>query len=191
MIYWFFWWIALSTFRTASSWPWLFERWISHPWLACSTRAVVNTTRRQSTCESKALISQLLIKLINYSCSPYPTRASYSGQADGFRNPMKNELKTTAGLEIISNMDANFLNLHIDKARKTHDDKQLYLITLFTKQTLNLNCLLLTLKCNCSLFKFKFSLNNGHLIFWFAFNLAVHFWLKMTLTLEIPSSMAY
>ena len=29
-------------------------------------------------------------------------------------------------MEIISNTDANFLNLRIDKARKTHDDKQLY-----------------------------------------------------------------
>jgi len=57
---------------------------------------------------------------------------------------MKNELKTTACLEIISNTDANFLNLHIDKARQTHDDKQLYFITHFTKQTLNLNYLLLT-----------------------------------------------
>ena len=35
-----------------------------------------------------------LLKLINYSCSSYPTRASYSGQMDGFRNPMKSELKT-------------------------------------------------------------------------------------------------
>ena len=35
-----------------------------------------------------------LLKLINYSCSSYPTRASYSGQVDGFRNTMKNELKT-------------------------------------------------------------------------------------------------
>ena len=34
------------------------------------------------------------LKLINYSCTSYPTRASYSGQVDGFRNPMKNELKT-------------------------------------------------------------------------------------------------
>ena len=50
---------------------------------------------------------------------------------DGFRDPMKNELKTTACLQIISNTDANFLNLHIDKARKTQDDKQLYLITLY------------------------------------------------------------
>ena len=54
------------------------------------------------------------------------TRASYSGQVDGFRNRMKNELKTTAWLEIISNADANFLNLHFHKERKTHYDKQLY-----------------------------------------------------------------
>ena len=47
--------------------------------------------------------------------------------------------------ETISNTDANFLNLHIDKATKTRGDKQLYLITHFTKQTSNLNYLLLTL----------------------------------------------
>jgi len=35
--------------------------------------------------------------------------------------------------EMIANIDANFLHLHIDKARKTHDDKELYLITQFTK----------------------------------------------------------
>ena len=91
----------------------------------------------------------MLLKLINYSCSSYPTRASYSGQVDGFRNPMKNELKTRPCLkpvfETISNTDANFLNLHIDKATKTRGDKQLYLITHFTKQPLNLNYLLLKL----------------------------------------------
>ena len=38
----------------------------------------------------------------------------------------------------------DFLNLHIDKATKTRGDKQLYLIKHFTKQTLNLNYLLLT-----------------------------------------------
>ena len=70
-------------------------------------------------------------KRINYSCSSYPTRASYSGQVDEFRNPMKNELKTTACLEIISNTDANFLNLHIGKATKR--DKQLYLRTFARK----------------------------------------------------------
>ena len=90
-----------------------------------------------------------VLKLINYSCSSYPTRAFYSGQVDEVRNPMKNELKTRPCLkpvfETISNTDANFLNLHIDKATKTRGDKQLYLITHFTKQTLNLNYLLLTL----------------------------------------------
>ena len=73
----------------------------------------------------------------------------YSGQVDGFRNPMKNELKTRPSLkpvfETISNTDANFLNLHIDKATKTRGDKQVYLITHFTKQNINLNYLLLTL----------------------------------------------
>ena len=43
---------------------------------------------------------------------------------------MKNELKTRPCLkpvfEIISNTDASFLNLHIDKATKTRDDKQLF-----------------------------------------------------------------
>jgi len=93
--------------------------------------------------------SDKLLKLITYSCSSYPTRASYSGQVDEFRNPMKTELKTRpclkAVFQIIWNTDANFLNLHIDKATKTRGDKQLYLITHFTKQTLNLYYLLLTL----------------------------------------------
>ena len=47
--------------------------------------------------------------------------------------------------ETILNTDTNFHNLHIDKATKTRGDKQLYLITHFTKRTLNLNYLLLTL----------------------------------------------
>ena len=51
----------------------------------------------------------------------------------------------TPVFETISNTDANFLNLHIDKLTKTRGDKQLYLFTRFTKQTLNLNYLLLTL----------------------------------------------
>ena len=67
----------------------------------------------------------------------------------GFRNPMKNELKTRPCLkpvfEMISNTDTKFLNLHIDKATEARGDKQLYLITHFTKQTLNLNYFLLTL----------------------------------------------
>ena len=47
--------------------------------------------------------------------------------------------------ETISNTDANFLNLRIDKATKTRGDRPLYLDTHFTKQTLNLNYSLLTL----------------------------------------------
>ena len=71
---------------------------------------------------------------------------------------MKNELKTRpclkAVFEIISNTDANFLNLHIDKATKTRGDKQLYSITHFTKQTLNLNNLLLTLNVTVQLLNY-------------------------------------
>ena len=43
----------------------------------------------------------ILLKLINYSCSSYPTSASYSGQVDGFRNPMKTELKTRPCLKAV------------------------------------------------------------------------------------------
>ena len=35
-----------------------------------------------------------ILELINYSYSSYPTRETYSGQVDGFGNPMKNQLKT-------------------------------------------------------------------------------------------------
>ena len=100
--------------------------------------------------------------------------------------------------ETISNMDANFLNLNINKATKTRGDKQLYLITHFTKQTLNVNYLPLTLNVTeqflkkpnrkgHSFSKFKFSFNDGDLVFWFTFNLSVHFRPKMALTLEILS----
>ena len=65
------------------------------------------------------------------------------------KKPNENELKTRPWkkpvFETISNKDANFLNLYINKATKTRGDKQLYLITQFTKQILNLNYLLLTL----------------------------------------------
>jgi len=37
----------------------------------------------------------MLLKLINYSCCYQPTRTAHSDQVDEFRNPMKNELKTT------------------------------------------------------------------------------------------------
>ena len=58
-----------------------------------------------------------------------------------------------AVFETISNTDATFLNLHIDKATKTCGDKQLYLITHFTKQILNPNYLLLTLNVMVQLLK--------------------------------------
>ena len=107
---------------------------------------------------------------------------------DGFINPMKNELKTRPSLKpvfgTISNTDVNFLNLHINKATKTRGDKQLYLITHFTKQTLNLNYLLLTLNVT-EQFLIKESktekailflnLNSGDIVSWFTFNLVVHF----------------
>ena len=74
-----------------------------------------------------------------------------------------------------------------------------YLIAHFTKQTLNLNYLLLKLNLTVQLLNypktekpilflnFKFSLNGGDLVFWFTFNLAVDFRPKMALTLEILS----
>ena len=44
--------------------------------------------------------------------------------------------------EMSSNTDANFLNLHIDEARKTHDDKKTSFNNTFHKINLNLNYLL-------------------------------------------------
>ena len=131
---------------------------------------------------------------LNHSCSSYPTRASDSGQVDWFRNPMKNDLKTTACLEIISNTDANFLNLHIGKATKTLGDKQLYLITHFTKQTLNQNYLPLSMNVTAQLLNYP-SLNSRSVVatscFWFTFNLVLHFRPKMALTLEILSGLMH
>ena len=72
---------------------------------------------------------------------------------DGFRKPINNYLKNTACLEIISNTNANFLNLHVDKERKTLDIKQLYLITHFTKQTLSLNYFTANVECNGTVLK--------------------------------------
>ena len=89
-----------------------------------------------------------------------------------------------------------FFNLRIDKATKTHGNKQLYLITHFTKRTLNLNYLKLMLNVTVQLLNYpkqkghsfskcKFSLNGGDLMSWFTFNLAVHFRPKMALMLAI------
>ena len=55
-------------------------------------KTYLRSTMGQQRVSNIALIN--ILKLVNYSCSSYPTRASYSGQVDEFRNPMKTELKT-------------------------------------------------------------------------------------------------
>ena len=40
-----------------------------------------------------------ILKLINYSCCSYPTRASYSGQVNGFRTPNEKRVENTAVFE--------------------------------------------------------------------------------------------
>ena len=125
--------------------------------------------------------SSYLLKLINYSCNSYPTRASYSGQVDEFRNPMKNELKTRPCLkpmfEIISNTDANFVNLHIDKATKTRSDKQLRFNHTFYETNFKPKLFTANVECNGTVIElpktekpirflnFKFLLNGGDLVF--------------------------
>ena len=100
-------------------------------------------------------------------------------------------------IHLTRNTDANFLNLHIDKATKTRGDKQLFNHTFYET---NFKPKLFTAKveCNGTVIKLpktekpilflnsKFSLN-GDLVFWFTFNLAVDFRPKMALTLEILS----
>ena len=99
---------------------------------------------------------------------------------------------------IIWNADANFLNLHIDKARKTHNDKQTWFNHTFYETNFKPKLLTVDVKCNGTVLILtpqnrkghsfsKFSINGGDLVFWFAFNLAVHFRPKMALTLEILS----
>ena len=97
----------------------------------------------------------------------------------------------------------NFLNLHFDKTRKTHDDKKTLFNHAFYKTKFKPKLFTAEVKCNGTViklpkrerailfFKFKFLLNGNDLIFWFAFDLAVHFRPKIALTLEIPSSKAY
>ena len=98
-----------------------------------------------------------ILKLINYSCSSYPTRASYSGQVDEFRNPMKNEFKPRPCLkpvfEIISNTDADFVNLHIDKATKTRSDKQLRFNHTFYETNFKPKLLTANVECNGTVIK--------------------------------------
>ena len=115
---------------------------------------------------------------------------------------MKTELKTRpclkAVFQIIWNTDANFLNLHIDKATKTRGDKQLFNHT-FYETNFKPKLFTANVECNGQLLNypnqkspffslnFKLSLNGGGLVFWFTFNLAVDFRPKMALTLEILS----
>ena len=61
---------------------------------------------------------KLLLKLINYSCSSYQTTASYSGQVDGFKNPMKNELKTRPCLKLFQTRMQIFLICILIKQQK-------------------------------------------------------------------------
>ena len=55
--------------------------------------------------------------------------------------------------ETISNTYANFLNLHIDKATKTRGDKQLYLITHFTKTNFKPKLFTGNVECNRTVLK--------------------------------------
>ena len=89
--------------------------------------------------------------------------------------------------EIISNTDANFVNLHIDKATKTRSDKQLRFNHTFYETNFKPKLFTANVECNDTVIKlpktekpihflnFKFSLNGGDLMFWFTFNLVVDF----------------
>ena len=71
---------------------------------------------------------------------------------------MKNELKTRSCLkpvfETISNTDANFLNMHIDKTTKTRGDKQLYLINhTFYETNFKPNLFTANVECNGTVIK--------------------------------------
>ena len=113
---------------------------------------------------------------------------------------MINELKTRLCLKPvfeISNTDANFVNLHIDKATKTRSDKQLRFNHTFYETNFKPKLFTANVECNGTVIKlrktekpirflnFKFSLNGGDLVFWFTFNLTVDFRPKMELTLQI------
>ena len=90
---------------------------------------------------------------------------------------MKNELKTRPCLklvfEIISNTDANFVNLHIDKATKTRSDKRLRFNQTFYERNFKPKLFTANVECNGTVIKlpktekpirflnFKFSLNGS------------------------------
>ena len=94
------------------------------------------------------------LKLINYSCRSYPTRASYSGQVDEFRNPMKTELKTRPCLKAVFQTRMQIFLICILIKQQKHMAINNYLITHFTKQTLNLNYLLLMLNVTVQLLNY-------------------------------------
>ena len=115
---------------------------------------------------------------------------------------MKDELKTRPCLKLFQTRMQIFLICILIKQKKKKKTVPInnYLITHFTKQTLNLNYSgTAYVECNGSVIKlpktekpilftnFRFSLNGGDLVFWFSFNLAVDFRTKMALTLEILS----
>ena len=112
---------------------------------------------------------------------------------------MKNELKTRPCLkpvfEIISNTDANFVNLYIDKATKTRSDKQLRFNHTFYETNFKPKLFTANIECNGTVIKppktekpIRF-LNSRSMVVlnWFTFNLSVDFRPKMALTLEILS----
>ena len=69
---------------------------------------------------------------------------------------MENELKTRLCLkpvfEIIWNTDANFLNLHIDRATKTRGEKQLFNLT-FYETTFKPKLFTANVECNGTVIK--------------------------------------
>lgn len=60
-------------------------------------------------------------KLINNSCSCYPTKTPHSGQVqvDKFKKPNEKRVEINTCSETISNCNI-FVNLHVHRARTTH-----------------------------------------------------------------------
>ena len=85
-----------------------------------------------------------ILKFINYSCSFYPTRSTYSGQVDGFRNPMKNELETRPCLKRFQTRMQIFLICILMKQQKH------VAINNFIKSHILRNKLLFTANIECN-----------------------------------------
>ena len=158
---------------------------------------MLSSKSTQSTQSNK--LSYWFLKLINYSCSSYQTRASYSGQVDEFRNPMKIELKTRPCFNLFQTRMQILLICILTKQQKKRSDKPLKVNHTFYETNFKLKLFTANVECNGTIIKlpktekpihflnFKFSLNGGDLVFWFTFNLAVDFRPKMALTVEILS----